>query len=175
MTAGFQLYYLVTILISAVTALGTIATAYIILRQADLLRIQNQVTALIQLQQQWESPRLQALRSTWAWAENDIEALEPILEFLEEFAGFKKRNLLTDELIWDTTIGWHAARYYLYNEINGNIKKIRNGWKDDQIFQNLEKELWPAYLKSEGRSEECVRQELLDTKQKFLEGEKILR
>lgn len=174
-TPGYQLYYLISSVVSAVGMLAAVATALIILRQARLIREQNQVSALIQLQQQWESPRLHSLRSTWAWAETDIEALEPILEFLEEFAGFKKRNLLTDELIWDTTIGWHAARYYLYNKTNGNIEKIRNGWRDDQIFQNLERELWPASLKSEGRSEESVRQELLDTKQKFLEGEKSLR
>ena len=154
---------------------GTVATAIIILLQARLLRQQNQVNALILLQQEWESPRLHSLRSRWGSAENDLESLEPILEFLEEFAGFRKRKLLTDELVWDTTIGWHAARYYFYNRENGNIDKLRDDWKDRQIFQNLERELWRGYLEKEGRLEEIVKQEFLDTKQRFLEGEKGLR
>ena len=181
MTPGYELYYLISSLISAAAMLAVTATAFIIQSQARLLREQNQVNALILLQQEWESARLHSLRTSWAWAPlKEVAVLEQILEFLEEFAGFRKRNVLTNELIWDTTIGWHAARYYFYNKENGNIDKIRADWKDPQIFQNLEKELWPGYIANElsersGRSEEHIKQELKDTMELFLEREKSMK
>jgi hypothetical protein len=168
-------------LIELLTMGGTVATAFIIWQQAHLLREQNQVNALILLQQEWESPRLHSLRSNWAWAPTkETEALEPILEFLEEFAGFRKRKVLNDQLIWDTTIGWHAARYYFYNMENGNIDKFRKDWQDNQIFQNLEKELWRSYVRNElserpDKNEEHIKRELRDTMERFLEREKSLR
>jgi hypothetical protein len=172
--------------IDLLTMAGTIATALIIWRQAHLLNQQNQVNALLELQRDWESRRMHSLRSSWAWAPMERnEALEPILEFLEEFAGSRKRKVLNDELIWDTTIGWHAARYYFYNMENGNIDKFRKDWLDGQIFQNLEQTLWPAYIRNESKqnkksrkaarkSEDQVKQELRNTMNLFLEREKAL-
>jgi hypothetical protein len=172
--------------IDLLTTAGTIATALIIWRQAYLLNQQNQVNALIELQRDWESHRMHSLRSSWAWAPTErTEELEPILEFLEEFAGFRKRKVLNDELIWDTMIGWHAARYYFYNLENGNIDKFRKDWVDGQIFQNLEQTLWPAYVRNESKqnkkfhgaaakSEDQVKEELRNTMSLFLEREKAL-
>lgn len=143
--------------ISGLTMAGTIATAIIILVQARLLRQQNQqaadiakeqderaseiasrqnqLHALIELEKEWNSERILKLRSAWAANEGDIERLEPVLEFLEDFARFRSDKLLTDEAVWDTTLGWHAALYYFYNRENANIEKLRVKWEDDTFFQ----------------------------------------
>jgi len=71
------------------TMVGAFVTAYIIWSQAGLLRAQNELHAIIELQKEWNSERMLTLRSAWAVNEGDIERLEPILEFLEDFARFE--------------------------------------------------------------------------------------
>lgn len=167
---------LVSALILAGTMVATLATAIIILKQASLLGEQNQVNVLVELQRDWESLRMHSLRSRWGANTADLDALEPILEFLEEFAGFRKRGVLNDELVWDTTIGWHAVHYYFYNAENGNIEKLRERWLDQSLFQNLEKELWPSYVGDESEqratSEQKIKEEFSLTSQLFIDAEK---
>lgn len=163
-----------TMIATAGAAAAGVLTAIIIWTQARLLVVQNQINALIQLQGQWESERMRSQRSRWARRPEDLLTLEPILEFLEEFAGFKKRGILTDDLIWDTTVGWHAARYYFYNL--ENIKNLRRKWEDCTLFRNLEKDLWPAYLKNEicqrsNTNRLTIAEEFERTKPHFLKGE----
>jgi len=55
---------------------------------------------------------------------------------------------LTDEAVWDTTLGWHTAVYYFYSQENGNIQKLRAKWKDETFFGNLT-HLWAAYVQEE--------------------------
>src|SRR5216684_3688790 len=87
------------------------------------------------------------LRSSWAEDElrdrvtdddRDFDTLEPLLEFLEEFASLRRQKILDDELVWDSTIGWHAARYYFYNFDNNNVGWLRSNWMDGTLYQNLE-------------------------------------
>ena len=83
---------------------GALATALIILIQARQLRLQIQLSALIDLQREWESPRMRDLRTRWAKDSKQMDALEPILEFLEEFAGLRRRRVMSNKLIWDSTL-----------------------------------------------------------------------
>jgi len=175
--------------ISGLAMAGTIATAIIILVQADLLRQQNQqaaeiasrqnqLHALVELQKEWNSERMLKLRSAWAANEGDIERLEPILEFLEDFARFRSDKFLTDEAVWDTTLGWHAALYYFYNRKNANIKNLRTKWKDDTFFEKLT-DLWTAYVQEEKkrgriREESDLEEVLLQTKKDFMKAEREL-
>jgi len=85
---------------------------------------------------------------------------------------------LNRDLLWDTTIGWHASRYYFYNQANGNVAKLREQWKDHTLFQNLELELWPDYVnkevderKAERMTREKLEQDLRATKMEFLKAE----
>jgi hypothetical protein len=159
-------------------AAAALLTFFAIWIQARLLKKQLQVQALIDLAKEWESGRLQGLRSRWGHDERDLVALEPVLEFLEEFAGFLKRKVLNRDLLWDTTIGWHASRYYFYNHYNDNFTKLRDQWIDPTLFQNLRDELWPAYVKKEiearkkeGMTREKLEQDLRATKPHFLKAE----
>lgn len=117
-----------------IAAIAAVMTAGIIYGQARLLIQQNQISALIQMQKEWDSARYRMLRSRWAANPLNLKAAEPILEFLEDFAGFGKRDVFDDELIRDTTLGWHAARYYYYNHKNGNISSIRQTWAADHTI-----------------------------------------
>ncbi|HVC44541.1 MAG TPA: hypothetical protein VND20_06950 [Candidatus Binataceae bacterium] len=168
-------------LISIMTTTGTFATAAIIWWQARLLRTQNQVQALLQLNSVWESDRMVRLRARWAENEvsgkSDLEIIEEVLEFLEEFAGLGLgvSKVLKAELIWDSTVGWHAARYYFYNQVNGNIERLRGKWLDETFYSNLEL-LWPSYLKIEARrrkgtDERSLEEQIRQTREKFLKDE----
>jgi hypothetical protein len=183
--------------ISGLTMAGTIATAIIILVQARFLLLQNQQTAAIakeqderaseiasrqnqlhapiELEKEWNSERMLRLRSAWAANEGDIERLEPVLEFLEDFARFRSDKMLTDEAVWDTIVGWHAALYYFYNR--DNIQRLREKWEDDFLFKNLA-ELWQAYLKEEIERRKITPEELekklLKTKPHFMKAEREL-
>jgi hypothetical protein len=108
--------------------------------------------------------------------QENLLALEPVLEFLEEFAGYWLRGVLDNELIWDSTIGWHAARYYLYAQGDGSIDSLKEKWGGDStLYQNLAK-LWGAYVKEEiknrpGLDRKMVEQEIQQTKRAFFEAE----
>src|SRR5690242_12130421 len=82
-------------------------TAYFIWKQVCLLRLQNQIDSLTSQNSIWNSSRMCSLRLGWAndelrsrLSEGDrsLDYLEPILEFLEEFAVFHKMNVLNDNL-----------------------------------------------------------------------------
>ncbi len=165
----------------ALAAIGTCATAGIILWQAWLLRIQNQLQALLKLNSTWESKRLLKLRADWArkerTGESKLEESEPLLEFLEEFAGLAERKVLDRRLVWDSTIGWYAARYYLYNKENGKIEQIRTQWgPDPTLYRNLEW-LGAGYLEVERRergiNEEKLVQQIRNQREAFLKDEEF--
>jgi hypothetical protein len=161
-----------------VTAAATAATALIIWWQARLLRRQSQLSALIDLQQEWESRRMLFLRAKWAASEYNLEHAERVLEFLEDFAGFRRLKVLRNRHIWDSTLGWHAALYYFYNCENGNIARLREKWDDRTFFGNLES-LWRGYIRQEFWRRWITRRnlekKLVHAKGKFMKSEKALR
>jgi hypothetical protein len=150
---------MVATILSIVAVLASIASALFIRIQARLLREQNQLQALIQLASTWNSEIMRLRRARWAEDERrihiaeegrNLDALEPVLEFLEEFAGLLGTRVLDDRLVWDSTIGWHAARYYLYNQDNGNLARLRDKWQDATLYQNLSL-LWQRYVEVEAK------------------------
>lgn len=157
------------------SAVGTLLTAGIIYWQARLLRVQNQVQALLQFNLAWDSREMYALRAKWAANPSNLEIVEPVLEFLEEFAGLGARGIFKKALIWDSTIGWHAARYYFYNLENGVLPRLRAKWLDETLYQNLDR-LWRHYQTVEQRERredgKSLEEQLRQTKGKFLEDEK---
>ncbi|MBV8360449.1 MAG: hypothetical protein JO189_21330 [Deltaproteobacteria bacterium] len=163
---------------------GVTATAVFVRMQVHLLRLQNQSGSLISENLIWNSTRMCSLRLSWAndelrnrlgSSDRNLDALEPILEFLEEFAAFHKRRLFDDELVWDSTIGWHATCYYIYNCENDNIPSLREKWLDASLYESLGI-LWDRHLTVEAQRRNITEATLLahirDTKQKFLEAER---
>jgi hypothetical protein len=157
---------------TALAALGSIGTGVIIFWQARLLRIQNQINALLQLNSVWDSDAMLALRSFWAREPEQPDRAEQVLEFLEEFAGLGRRRILRKKLIWDSTIGWHAARYYFYNKENGNFDRLKAKWLDETLYQNLDR-LWRDYVSVENRERrktgrKSLEEQIRQTRQKFI-------
>jgi hypothetical protein len=60
---------------------------------------------MLQLRRRWAEDEA---KTRLGASDHDLDALEPILEFLEEFAGLHKRGVLDDSIVWDSNIGWHA-------------------------------------------------------------------
>jgi hypothetical protein len=173
----------VALVVSFAALLVSALTALFIWKQVGLMRLQNQSGSLISENSIWNSPRMCSLRLSWAIDElrdrlgpsdKNLNALEPVLEFLEEFAVFHKRSLFDDELVWDSTIGWHATRYYIYNWENGNVARLRDKWLDASLYESLGI-LWSRYLTVEARQrglkEDTLLAHIRDTKQRFLEAE----
>jgi hypothetical protein len=174
---------MVATILSIVAVVASIASALFIWIQARLLQAQNQLQALIQLGSTWNSETMRLQRSRWAEDElrtrladdsRNLDVLEPVLEFLEEFAGLLRSRVLDDKLVWDSTIGWHAARYYLYNQGNGNLARLRDKWQDATLYQNLSL-LWQRYVEVEARERGIKEPELImqirETREKFLAAE----
>jgi hypothetical protein len=170
-------------MISVLALVTSIAAAAFVWTQTRLLRSQNQMQALLELDSRWDSDRMQDLRHRWAEDElrsrlseedRDLVSLETLMEFLETFATLEEQRILDAELVWDSTIGWHAVRYYFYNNENGNIGRLRDKWLDSTLYQNLGF-LWGRYIKVETKVRGIVEGELVkqirDTKVKFLEAE----
>jgi len=153
--------------------IGTLATAFIIRRQARLLHTQNQFEALTGLNARWDSLQLLKLRNAWAQNEG-VPSTEAVLEFLEEFAALKDRSVLKKRQFWYSVLGWYAAHYFIYNQDNGNIGKIREKWGDRSLYGAL-KGLTSDYLAFEAREmkerKEEVRERILRNKDKFKEDE----
>ena len=153
---------------------ATIGTALIILVQAKLLRVQNQVDALINLNERWDSCQMFSIRAAWAKTEG-LRQTEAALEFLEEFAALKQRSVLDEELIWNSVLGWYAVHYFIYNEDNGNIDGIRKKWGDDSLYSALQA-LQRGYLKTEAERRQettgCIRDRILSKKKDFVADER---
>ena len=157
------------------STVGTLATAVIIYWQAGLLRVQNQVYAIMQLNLAWDSREMCSLRSAWADNADDAEAVEPILEFLEEFGALLKRDIFNEELVWDSTLGWYAVRYYFYSQENKTVGHLRAKWRDPKLYEHIEG-LWQNYRKREDAErrgdEETFEQKLQETRDSFVADEK---
>jgi len=173
--------------LSLLLMVASAATATIIYVQAELLRDQNnqgrlqdQATLLIELENTWRSNYFLALRSRWAKnqqkGEEDLEGLDLVVEFLEEFGVLRSLNLLDDNLIWDSPIGWHAARYYFYSL--SDIEKLRERWGGDPTLFGKLKSLWTGYLQVEQHERNLspgqIEEELRETKDHFLKAEEML-
>ena len=161
---------------TAIGSIGAVLAVVTIWWQASLLRRQIRASVLIEYEKTWRSDHMVRLRSSWASNGKDLDQLERILEYLEEFAGLHDKAVLDDRLVWDSTLGWHAARYYFYNQ--DSIKELRNKWRDRSLFDNLEKQFWPRYLKQERKrrrvTEDKLEEELRATKQIFIDAERNL-
>jgi len=161
--------------IDLLTMVGTVSTAIIILWQAQLLRKQNQVEALLGLNKRWDSKQLLKLRRIWATSEG-VPPTEAVLEFLEECAALsgKYRKVFNGNLIWYSVLGWYAAHYFIYNCDNENIKNIRCKWSDPSLYSDIQR-LTLKYIAIEAKrlkqTRESIRKRILSYKKKFKEDE----
>jgi hypothetical protein len=146
--------------------IGLIA-AGVIWWQGSLIKRQIAFSTYIEFDKEWNSrdmieTRIKVRDSQDRW---DDSSLEGVLEFFEKLASFRLKGVLDSELIFDSTLGWYAARYWFFSR--EEVKRLRGVWKD-QVYGDLER-LYDEYLTLEVGNDNAKR-EAWETNCKETEG-----
>jgi hypothetical protein len=139
----------------AALLVGLVA-AVVVIWQGYLIKQQIAFSTYLDLDKEWNSAEMIEARQrvhepgSKNW---DHSRLEVILEFFEKLASMYK---LSGDMafIYESTLGWYAARYFLFARKHGQIDYLRELWKDD-LYRDLEN-LYTLYLRNEkGRSKKA--------------------
>jgi hypothetical protein len=148
----------------------------VIVWQGYLIKQQIAFSTYLDLDKEWNSSEMTKARQavhTPGSKEWDHSRLEGILEFFEKLASMYK---LSGDMpfIYQSTLGWYAARYFLFAREHGQIRYLREFWKD-HLYEDLE-DLYAFYLVNEaGRNKTAQKEweaECLTTEHKFWEQER---
>jgi hypothetical protein len=156
------------------TMLVGFGTIWVILWQGSLIKRQIQFQTYLELEKEWNSKEMLHSREIAARSKGQaaIHELEAVLEFLEKFSLFKKRNAMDMQFILSSSIGWYAVRYFYLHK--SNIVVVRQLYKDPQLYEDLE-EFYNDYLVYDGHRTVSAREEfersLDETKEPFFENE----
>ncbi|MGD0672627.1 MAG: hypothetical protein ABSB13_11145 [Candidatus Binatus sp.] len=154
---------------------GFVATD-VVLWQGYLIKQQIAFSTYLDLDKEWNSNEMikarQAVHAPGSegW---DHSRLEGILEFFEKLASMFK---LSGDMpfIYQSTLGWYAAQYFLFAREHGQIKYLRDLWQDD-LYEDLE-DLYRFYVINEvGRGHKAQKAweaKRLRTETKFWEQER---
>jgi hypothetical protein len=112
--------------------------AIVVYWQGALIKRQLAFSTYLDLDKEWNSLDMMNARRNAHVDENiwDVSPLEAILEFFEKLASLFKTSRDIN-FIYDSTLGWYAAHYFLYAREHGRIKHLRALWEDD-IYSDLE-------------------------------------
>jgi hypothetical protein len=153
-----------------------IVAADVVIWQGYLIKRQLAFSTYLDLDNEWNSEEMIKIRqsvhapTSKAW---DHSRLEGILEFFEKFASMFR---LSGDMpfVYQSTLGWYAAHYFLYAREHGQITYLRKLW-EDHLYQDLEY-LYGFYVKSEvGRNKKAKRSwevKRLGREDKFWEQER---
>lgn len=159
----------------AALLVGLVA-AVAVVWQGYLIKQQIAFSTYLDLDKEWNSTEMIEARQTvhepgsddW-----DHSRLEGILEFFEKLASMYK---LSGDMpfIYQSTLGWYAARYFLFAREHGQIRYLCELWKDE-LYKDLE-DLYTFYVRNEkGRNKKAQKgweAECLTTEEKFWEQER---
>jgi hypothetical protein len=159
----------------AALLVGLVA-AVVVVWQGYLIKQQIAFSTYLDLDKEWNSKEMIEARKTvhepgskdW-----DHSRLEGILEFFEKLASMYK---LSGDMpfIYQSTLGWYAARYFLFAREHGQIQYLRQLWKDE-LYKDLE-DLYTFYLRNEkGRNKKAQKKweaQCITTEEKFWEQER---
>jgi hypothetical protein len=159
----------------AALLVGVVA-AVVVVWQGYLIKQQIAFSTYLDLDKEWNSAEMIEARQTvhepgsddW-----DHSRLEGILEFFEKLASMYK---LSGDMpfIYQSTLGWYAARYFLFAREHGQIQHLRQLWKD-KLYKDLE-DLYTFYVRNEMKHNKKTQKEweaqCLRTEEKFWEQER---
>lgn len=161
----------------ATLLVGFIA-ADVVVWQGTLIKRQLAFSTYLELDKEWNSNEMinarQAVHAPGS-KEWDHSRLEGILEFFEKLASMF--GISGDmPFIYESTLGWYAAQYFLFAREHNQIEYLRELWQDqDHLYQDLE-DLYAFYLVAEvGRSQKAQRTwelKRLATEERFWEQER---
>lgn len=127
---------------------GSVA-ADVIFWQGYLIKRQLAFSTYLELDREWNSDdMIKARKLVHApKSENwDQSRLEGILEFLEKVASMFQ---LSGDVpfVYESTLGWYAAQYFLFAREHGQIDYLRTLWQDN-LYTDVEK-FYRFYIKRE--------------------------
>jgi len=154
----------------------------VVYSQLISLRGQLELQTLMEYSKQWSSLEMKAKRRT---AMNilqfksvpqdvNIDQLEQVLELLEDFSALANKKVIGQKLVWASSLGWYASRYFYYSRENGSIDAIRRKWGpnlkkgDDTYYEELTI-LYEKYLKHEVKNVMKDKSDSIDKKRKKIE------
>ena len=118
---------------------GLIA-ADVVVWQGYLIKRQLAFYTYLDLDKEWSSDSMIEARQSVhepGSDEWDHSRLETMLEFFEKLASLFK---LSGDMpfIYQSTLGWYAARYFLYAYEHNQVQYLRKLWKEDNIYRDIE-------------------------------------
>lgn len=158
------------------TLLVGLVAAVVVIWQGYLIKKQIAFSTYLDLDKEWNSPEMiEARQTVHAPGSNDwdLSRLESILEFFEKLASMYK---LSNDMpfIYQSTLGWYAAQYFLFAREHGQIDRLRELW-NDHLYQDCE-DFYTFYIIHEaGRDKTARRQwesKRLRTEDTFWEQER---
>ncbi|MGC2202699.1 MAG: hypothetical protein WA633_21495 [Stellaceae bacterium] len=171
------LYDWQTIIAGVAAFLGGLIAAGVVAWQGRLIKRQVAFSTYLDLDKEWNSEQMIEARQRVHPANGkdlwDASRLEAILEFLEKLAAMFK---LSGDMrfIYQSTLGWYAAHYFLFAREHGQIEALRKMW-DENLYQDLE-QFYAFYIAREaGRRRKAQKQweaTRLTTEEKFWEQER---
>src|SRR5580704_16784109 len=120
-----------TILAGIITGAVGLIAAGVIWWQAKLLKRQIALSTFLELDKEWNSDamietRKEVRRADGTW---NLSRLEGVLEFFEKLSMLERTKALNEEDVFDSTLIWHLARYYLFSR--AQIVRMRTEkWRD---------------------------------------------
>jgi hypothetical protein len=160
----------------ATFVVGLIA-ADVVVWQGYLIKQQLAFSTYLDLDKEWNSASMiEARQSVHAPGSNnwDHSRLETILEFFEKLASMFK---LSGDMpfIYQSTLGWYAAHYFLYADEHDQVQQLRRRWKEQEIYRDIEN-FFNFYVRQEVGGSRETRQswieERLATEDVFWEQER---
>ena len=144
--------------------------------QGYLIKRQLAFSTYLELDKEWNSKPMIELRQTVhapRTDEWDHSLLGGILEFFEKLSSM---FVLSGEMpfIYQSTLGWYAAHYFLFAREHGQIQGLRGLWQED-LYSDLEK-FYSFYIRKEAgwrhNAQRACEVKRLSTEKKFWEQER---
>ena len=152
----------------AATLLIGLITADVIWWQGFLIKRQIAFSTFIEFDKEWNSLlelRKHVREPDGSW---DVSNLEGVLEFFEKIASFRIAGVIDFELIYNSTLGWYAARYWVFAREGDQIRQLREEIWKDFVYGDLE-QFYKEFLDREVGPEE-EKQKDWETKSKETEA-----
>ncbi len=162
------------------SVVAAIAAFLIAAYQANLLRKSIQLTAILELDKEWNGIEMSDSRRSFWTDEGRPGPKDPesVLEFLEKVSSLEESRIIDEKLIWDT-FGWYVMRYWHYSKslVEDDLRIRWTHRADATLYQDLEKlakKLIEREAKQRKLNEEEITKELDDNdlRRKFAEAER---
>jgi hypothetical protein len=150
--------------------------ADVVLWQGYLVKRQLTFSTYLELDKEWNSDDMIKARQNVHVPKSDQwdhSRLEAVLEFFEKLASLFR---ISGEMpfIYESTLGWYAAQYFLFARTHGQVEYLRKLWQEN-LYTDLES-FYNFYVRREAgrgaKAQQIWEGKRLSTEDKFWEQER---